>query len=688
MKLAQACLFCATFLAVLTGGQLSLDASPSTTPWLQAALTGSSETPFGTRLVLLCLVLVPLTVVMLRRQVQSVPRLPVLAFGAGFLTLAIFSSLWSSYTWAGLSTWPSLALGGGVFLLSVAVLGRKQGPLLALDVLVAGAAVLAARGIMEYAAIRGSEPGYRIFAGWNNPNGLASMLVLAFPVGLARCASAERVRALGLGSGTVLIGIALVLTQSKGGLAALGVGVVACVITVLASKGLGKRLVPMLGLAAVAAVLGWAVLTNASRQAGAGPGRLASADSTSQQSSGYRIQLWKGTLQLATERPSGWGLGSYRFVSARPGVTPMTYSSHQTWLQTAAETGLLGLGLLVGLFAVWLRLAVGGIRFLTWERKLGLAGCVGAVAAVSAHGFVETNLGFLGVLFGTTYVMGCALCLSNDGTSPESMPSSARNVLLAGLVVSGLFLGILAARNEAEKSHAAQLLMQGDGQGSVAAAQSAFSASLGNDGEALALQARANGKLSLMERAASLTPVPRTYRMLSDLAEAQGDDLTALSALERGLRLDPNNLPTLWRLVELYEKTGNRDKAQSAARRLVHVEEVPYFQVRAIPELVPTETYRARIYLASSESDPAKRAELLRGALTGLRAYLTETLPMVRRFASADMTFVGESLVSAREVRDLAQAALAAYRADSPDDAAWSDEYATFLGALDFSPSR
>ncbi|MGE0002386.1 MAG: O-antigen ligase family protein [Fimbriimonadaceae bacterium] len=688
MKWAQASLLIAVALAVLSGGHVSLDAAPSAGPWLRSAMTGANEAPYGTRLVLLALVLLPLAVVMSRRQVSSLPRLPILALGSAFVILALFSSLWSAYLWPGLAAWPTLALGSGVLLLSVAVLGRREGPVLSLDVFVASVAVLAARGILEYAAVRSSEPGYRIFAGWNNPNALASILVLALPAGMARCVSSERVRALGLGAATLLIGIALALTQSKGGLVAAGVGVVACAVTVLVCKGATKKLLSMVGLAAVAALLGWTVLTNSARQAGSGPGRLANAAATSVQSAGYRVQLWKGTLQLAMQNPKGTGFGSYRYVSAKPGLTPMTFSSHQTWLQTAAETGWAGLLLFLGVFAAWLRLAVGGIRHLPLERQIGVAGCVGAVAAACAHGFVETNLAFTGVVFGIAFVMGCGLCLSNDGTTPESMPRSARNVLLVGLALPGLVFGVLAAWNERAKSEAALSMQQGDMQASLAASRRAFSTSLQTDGEALALAARVTGESDDLERAASLMPVPRTYRMLAALSESKGDDLAAASALERGLQLDPKNLPSLWRLVELYDQTGNREKAVETAERLVAIEDTPYFQIRAIPEHVPTETCRARIYLAALESGTGKRATLLRGALEQLRSYLSTTLPMIRRFAAAEMTFVGESLDSAREVSELAQAALASYREVEPDEAAWSDDYSSFLSGLDFSPSK
>lgn len=686
MKVARTCLMLAGFLAPLVGGHVSLDAAPAEGPWLPAAATGASWTPYGTRLLLLLLVLVPFTVLLFNRRVGSFPRKELLLSWGAFLVIAALSTQWSSYTWPGLATWPTIAAAGGTALLAVAVLGRKEGPHLALDVLVAGAAVLAVRGIMEYAAVRASEPGYRIFSGWNNPNGLASMLALAFPVGLARAACAERVRALGLGAASVLIGLSLVLTQSKGGLLAVGAGLFVGLVTVLYARGASRKLVPIVGLAVLSAALGWAGLANASRQAGAGPGRLVAAQATAVQSEGFRKLLWRSASALAWERKQGWGLGSFRFLSARPGLTPMTYSAHNSLAQARAETGFLGeFAVFCGLVA-WFWLALGGIRHLPVERKVGLAGCVGAIAAVCAHGYVETNFGFTGVAFGMAYVMGCGLCLSNDGTSPERMPRLARIVLAAALVLPGLLFGTLSAVNEAYKASAMASLAQADRKAAKSSAEAAFAASLGMDGESQAILGQATGEKATAKRATELLPIPRTFRLLATLEERNGNTLGAISALERGLSLDPKNLAIQWRLVALYDATGNTDKSLATAQRLVAIEKEPYFTVRAIPELVPTETYQARVYLANRE--PGQRAELLRGALEGFRSYFETTLPMVRRFEEAGFPYLGETTESAQRLFRQAKEALAEYREEAPSESDWAAEYSAYLDSLELSESK
>src|SRR5204862_536544 len=62
------------------------------------------------------------------------------------------------------------------------------------------------------------------------------------------------------------------------------------------------------------------------------PVATASADQN-EQSSGFRFLLWKGAAKLIKSNPIGYGIGTYRYESARPGYTTETQLAHNTFLQ-------------------------------------------------------------------------------------------------------------------------------------------------------------------------------------------------------------------------------------------------------------------------------------------------------------------------------------------------------------------
>jgi tetratricopeptide (TPR) repeat protein len=213
-----------------------------------------------------------------------------------------------------------------------------------------------------------------------------------------------------------------------------------------------------------------------------------------------------------------------------------------------------------------------------------------------------------------------------------------------------------------------------------------------NDGEAYALLSRigstAEARRTDLEKAVRLAPSTKNYRALARLDVEEGHYQDAISLYRKALERDPNNMPTLLQLAEAQEKSGadSRDTLQ----RLIAVEKTPYFDVRAIPELVPTETYEARLKLAKSLSSTEGTVKLEEEAVEGYKKYLETTVPQVVRAAKIDpnANYGGETLEIARA--NLALAANAAtdvarfYRTRDPVKAAELEEDATkFASALD-----
>jgi hypothetical protein len=118
---------------------------------------------------------------------------------------------------------------------------------------------------------------------------------------------------------------------------------------------------------------------------------------------------------------------------------------------------------------------------------------------------------------------------------------------------------------------------------------------------------------------------------------------------------------------------------------LVDKEQALSFRVRALPELVPLETVRARAFLAELATG-TDRQTLLEGALPLLSQYLERTVPMVRRMAAAGLDYGGENPESAREAmaqgQSIAQSLAEIYRAaGDPTKANEASERAAMFGA-------
>jgi hypothetical protein len=123
--------------------------------------------------------------------------------------------------------------------------------------------------------------------------------------------------------------------------------------------------------------------------------------------------------------------------------------------------------------------------------------------------------------------------------------------------------------------------------------------------------------------------------MLSDLLEAEGDLMGAERELNASLELDPNNLFSLMRLLEVRKKR-DPESASEVARRLVAVEDTTYFKIRSLPELVPTETFEARLFLAEKLTGEARSA-MLRPAAEGYASFARQTVPQILTFAKAGL---------------------------------------------------
>ncbi|MBX7135689.1 MAG: O-antigen ligase family protein [Fimbriimonadaceae bacterium] len=653
ISLPQALVLIAIVLATVAGGYPASTGGslePGIGPLILNFWTGDSA-PILAHAIPIVLACTALAITLWQRRVIQAPSLRFWACLGAFLAILGASVVFSRFTMVSIQTWLEWLSYGAITCAVVATMGRGKGPHVLLWTLTGAVGFVAVRGVMEYAGQ--SDPTWRIFAGWVNPNALAGILLLGLFPALGLVMSEERpVTKVAAAAIAVMIGLALVLTQSKGGYAAAVVGAVAILVLGAAWSGVRRA-----GLAAIPILLVAVLAVGLSmRKAPAGaPGggalaRVAQASSTSEQSSGFRILLWKTAIALTKERPTGSGIGTFRFESARPGLVQQTVLAHQSWLQLAAEASPIALGLIVVMLVLWLAEMFRGARSVPAERNLARASVVAAVAAGVAHSFIDSDLYYFGSGFVFFALLGCGLQLSADGSGPELLPKNLRRaVALAGcgiLAVGSVYFGAV----DGLKARVRGAFAARDAETANSALNS-LAGLASSDGEVYAMRAATRTgaeRLADLRLAAKLNPTTSNFRALATTHLDAKEYVSAVEALKSALEIDPNNFGALSLLIEAEVGQDQLQAAIVAARRLVEVEETSYFKIRALPEVIPTATYSARLFLAKQTTTPAEQIEWLQPAVDGYVQYAETTVPRVKLMDKEGVPFAGETLVEAQ----------------------------------------
>ena len=193
------------------------------------------------------------------------------------------------------------------------------------------------------------------------------------------------------GGAAVVLGVALVLTASRGGVAAAVAGLLAVGVLTLTGRVRSRVAV---GLAASVGVF-------VAYMAWLGAGALAARVAVLAQEpfGDLRWGVWRAAFRVVAEAPVlGVGLGTFQdaIIAYRPtGLSDRFYVdyAHNDYLQLLTETGVLGLLILGWAAVVWLGFVVGRWRDRQDVLVRGLVmGGSGAVAAVSVHSAVDFGL--------------------------------------------------------------------------------------------------------------------------------------------------------------------------------------------------------------------------------------------------------------------------------------------------------
>lgn len=334
------------------------------------------------------------------------------AFGA-FVALVQLSALWAEDSVAAsLETERALVYVAGA-LAAATIVTRASAPYLLAGVL-AGATALCVYSILDRTS---SERPLVGPIGYANALGVVAVLGILVAAGLARWSRRLLVRG-ALGLALVPLTGALVLTESRGSVVALAVGV-----------GVALALASLIRLfAAVLAVTGAVVLVAVAIDAG----RLVEGD---------RPHYWRVAVDQFEERPVlGSGAGSFHayWQEHRPDPstldTPDVLDAHSLYFETLAELGLVGLALILAALAIPF---VVGLRR---RRDVGVAAGLPAYAAFVIHLGLDWDWEIPAVTLAGLFCGIAVVVAASAERSPVS-PSLARLLGLAialALLASGL----------------------------------------------------------------------------------------------------------------------------------------------------------------------------------------------------------------------------------------------------------
>jgi len=174
------------------------------------------------------------------------------------------------------------------------------------------------------------------------------------------------------------------------------------IVGLLAGPSTRRTVLMCLGVAAMAFLLVTLLLASRSPSAGEGEDLRGLAQAALSE---RRIELWSDALQIIVDRPLfGVGAGRFDEESTVARSDPDARHAHHEYLQLAAETGVVGGLLLVGIFT-WGLMRLGVSR---WDR--GGASVVGAgVAALAMHACVDYVLHFPLLPITAAFLLGIAV---------------------------------------------------------------------------------------------------------------------------------------------------------------------------------------------------------------------------------------------------------------------------------------
>lgn len=342
---------------------------------------------------------------------------------AGFLSWGVISTLWAddpSKTFDDLTRYLSVFV---LFVITYTAVASRREAASIFGIFLAGTVVTAGYGLVTRPSGGSGDP-FRVASTVGDPNVLATVLVAGLVIALGAAVALRRAPGLRLASLGVagLCALTFVLTGSRGGV--LSLAAVLVVAVVVAGRWRAQVLAGAVSVA-IATTLLFAAFAPAEIK-----DRVTGMTTGETRSTEGRVTLWEVGWRMVEDRPlTGVGLGNFQASSKRyldqPGLLGRTDQvideplvAHNIYLQSLAETGVVGTALFLGLLGFPIGCALVAARNFAragdWEMELMARTLVVALAGfLVAEFFVSEPFNkLLWLLLGLGPAM---LAISNRG---------------------------------------------------------------------------------------------------------------------------------------------------------------------------------------------------------------------------------------------------------------------------------
>ena len=467
-----------------------------------------------------------------------IPKIDGVAAGLGLFLgwslLTVFTGTYAHDAWLELGR----ITGALLFFWIMRAFPRRAQKLGLVAAAVLGVAWLGAQALFNF--VQTHDP--RQFGTFLNPNLFANALALAIPLSIGLPLTIwnlwrNRNFAI-IGAIPFLILLpALAVTSSKGGLLATLIGSLATVVAVRAARpdafkaAFRKSLPAVLVLALVFGALAAKTVLP----------RLLAARGADDNSTMFRVYLWRGTIKMIEARPV-FGFGPGAFAGSYPQFAPAgtARSAHQSWLQIAAESGVPALLLLAATFALAIRNGWRARRDDGWALR---AGAMGALLAMLIHGCFDAGWGATPVVILLALSLGLLQLPPPQRAALDATRAdldAPRSNLNLGWIGATLLLAVAgfgtqqAAQGQDDYNESQRLLNLGDRAQALQRAQQAVAIAPGSS---------------------------RLWGNLGYLQSASGADGSA--ALQRAIALQPDrsaNYLTLARVAEVQNRPDEYER--------------------------------------------------------------------------------------------------------------------------------
>ncbi len=362
----------------------------------------------------------------------------------------------------------------------------------------------------------------------------------------------------------------------------------------------------------------------------------------------FRWFTWKGTAKMAAAHSlNGTGLGTFEYICPQFTETGFTRAAHQTYLQFAAETGVVGGAAFVWLMVSLIALTWKSLRGATAESRPLLLALLVAVVGFALHNLVDYSWNVTPI---TLTFLTCAAII-NVQCSMSSVQRklgnweigklgnwsvvTRRRMAFALLVFVCLLFNAMIQRQVAAENVRAESevrLRMHNLRAAVEEARQAVrldSSSVENHLQLAysyaaeyivtrddAARRKAVGEF---ERAIALAPTDvRPYKRLADFWREVHEPEKERDALNRALRRNPNDAGVLVRRGKIELDFKNRTTALVDFLKVAQLARAPYGKYSALSDLVDVNYARAYLYLSQIEAERKRYEDALRWIEQGL----------------------------------------------------------------------